>query len=63
MSLLAAGALAGLTALQYEERKEALSEHTRTMQRYNVLRKRLSDKLAMHMPAQYRCLQPLDPQV
>ena len=62
LSLVIGGVLAGLTVLQYEERKEALAFHMNTIEAYNRLRKRLSDQLAMHLPAQYRTLQPLDPQ-
>ena len=62
LSLVATGGIAVLTAMQEEDRKKALAAKTDIMNRWFVLRKQLSDHMTMHMPIEYRYLEPLDPQ-
>ena len=55
--------LAGLSYLQYEEKKQALKGHTRTLKSFMAKRSAFAAKMSLHVPAKYRFCELYDPQV
>lgn len=63
VSLLVGGALAGLTYLQYEERKSALDKRLKQFSQYKLRRSLLARALIRTVPNHYAHLDCFDPQV
>lgn len=63
VSLLVGGALAGLTYLQYEERKSALEKRLQQFSQYKLRRSLLARALIRTVPNHYAHLDCFDPQV
>jgi hypothetical protein len=63
LSLVVGGALAGLTYLQYEERKSALEKRMQLFTKYQNRRSLLARALIRAVPNQYAHLDCFDPQV